>query len=226
MSSARSQARVARGLRACQRRRAGRRRRGTRRRCAVRPGASVRACSTLARSRSGLSRRAGRRTPARATSTRRATSGWSRPKGTATTGTPWASAFWVMPMPAWQTTHDGALQDGGVRDEALDADVVGGGEAVGVDLAGGDDDVVGRAGERLAGDLGEPAVVLEQRRARHEHERPVQVVEPGRRLRRAAPRGRGRRGGPCWASRCAGTRTARRCRPGWRRRRGRRRRSW
>ena len=27
------------------------------------------------------------------------------PNGTATTGTPWASAFWMMPMPAWQTTQ-------------------------------------------------------------------------------------------------------------------------
>lgn len=31
---------------------------------------------------------------------RRATSGWSRPKGTATTGTAWASAFCVIPIPA------------------------------------------------------------------------------------------------------------------------------
>lgn len=36
---------------------------------------------------------------------RRATSGWSRPNGTATTGTPWASDFWVIPMPPWQTTQ-------------------------------------------------------------------------------------------------------------------------
>ena len=76
------------------------------------PGASVRASSTLARSRCGLSRCAGRRTPARATSTRRATSGWSRPKGTATIGTPWARAFWVMPMPAWQTTHTARSRTG------------------------------------------------------------------------------------------------------------------
>lgn len=43
--------------------------------------------------------------PAPATSTWRATSNCSRPKGTTHTGTPAASAFWVMPMPPWHTTQ-------------------------------------------------------------------------------------------------------------------------
>ncbi len=64
------------------------------------PGRILMASCTAVRSRAALSLRAGSRTPAPATSTRRATSGWSRPNGTATTGTPCARAFWVMPMPA------------------------------------------------------------------------------------------------------------------------------
>ena len=36
---------------------------------------------------------------------RRATSNWSRPKGTAQTGTPRASAFCVAPIPPWVTAH-------------------------------------------------------------------------------------------------------------------------
>jgi hypothetical protein len=39
------------------------------------------------------------------TSTRRATSYWSRPNGTTQTGTPPASAFWVAPMPPWVTAQ-------------------------------------------------------------------------------------------------------------------------
>ena len=41
--------------------------------------------------------------------------------------------------------------------------------------------------ERLAGDLDDPAVVLEERGAVDEHERSVEVVEPGRRFRRGLP---------------------------------------
>ena len=67
--------------------------------------ANVAAMRWAARSRAGLSLRAGSRTPAPATWTLRATSGWSRPNGTATTGTPWARDFWVMPMPTWQTVQ-------------------------------------------------------------------------------------------------------------------------
>src|SRR5215208_5241695 len=63
------------------------------------------ASRTLLRRRSGRSREAGSRVPASATSTCLATSNWSRPNGTTHTGTPAASAFWVMPMPPWQTTQ-------------------------------------------------------------------------------------------------------------------------
>ena len=51
------------------------------------------ASRTLVRSRAGVNFLAGRRVPQRATSTRRATSNWSRPNGTAHTGTPRSSAF-------------------------------------------------------------------------------------------------------------------------------------
>ena len=59
-----------------------------------------------ARSRAASSRLAGRLTPAPASTTRRATSGWSRPNGTATTGTPAATDRVTMPNPAWQTTAE------------------------------------------------------------------------------------------------------------------------
>ena len=52
-----------------------------------------------------MSRGAGSRVPAPATSTRRATSSWSRPNGTTHTGTPAASAFCVAPAPPWVIAH-------------------------------------------------------------------------------------------------------------------------
>lgn len=45
----------------------------------------------------------------------------------------------------------------GVRDEALDANVGPSSEGGGVDVGGGDDRADGLTGERLAGDLGQPA---------------------------------------------------------------------
>ena len=63
------------------------------------------ACRTFADSRAAVSFFAGRRVPQRATSTRRATSNWSRPNGTTHTGTPRARAFWVPPMPPWVIAH-------------------------------------------------------------------------------------------------------------------------
>ena len=62
-------------------------------------------------------------TPAPASTTRRATSGWSRPNGTATIGTPAAIAFCTMPMPLWQTTAAARSSTGACGDEALDAHV-------------------------------------------------------------------------------------------------------
>ena len=62
------------------------------------PGLNSIAASTAFKRREGERRLGERRTPARANSTRRAVSSWSRPNGTTTTGTPAASAFWVMPM--------------------------------------------------------------------------------------------------------------------------------
>ena len=68
-----------------------------------------------------------------------------------------------------------ALEQRRVREEALDADVGRRGQAGRVDVGGRDDDVERLAGERGAGDLGEPAVVLEQRRAGDEHERLLEL---------------------------------------------------
>jgi hypothetical protein len=60
------------------------------------PSVMVIACRTLADSRAAVSFLAGRRVPQRATSTRRATSNWSRPNGTTHTGTPRARAWLKM----------------------------------------------------------------------------------------------------------------------------------
>src|SRR4029077_15911542 len=62
-------------------------------------------CRTSANSRAAVSFFAGKRVPQPATSTRRATSNWSRPNGTTHTGTPRARAFWVAPIPPWVTAH-------------------------------------------------------------------------------------------------------------------------
>ena len=72
----------------------------------LRPVAEEIASRTARASRSGVKgARGGRRTPARAISARLAVSSWSRPKGTTTTGTPAARAFWAIPIPPWHTTH-------------------------------------------------------------------------------------------------------------------------
>src|SRR5262249_41613584 len=76
------------------------------------PAVMVIASRTLTRSRSGCRRLAGSRVPAPVTSTRRATSSWSRPKGTTQTGTPRASAFWVAPMPPWVMAQTAAASTG------------------------------------------------------------------------------------------------------------------
>lgn len=65
----------------------------------------VAAFSTAARNRAGVSRLGGSRVPQEATSTRRATSPWSRANGTTQTGTPRLSAFTVVPIPPCVTTH-------------------------------------------------------------------------------------------------------------------------
>lgn len=45
-------------------------------------------------------------TPVPHSTTRRATSGWSRPKRTTTIGTPAHADVVTIPMPPWQTTAD------------------------------------------------------------------------------------------------------------------------
>jgi len=82
------------------------------------PSARSIASCTLTRRRSGLSRRADSRAPAPATSTRRATLSRSRPNGTAHTGTPRASAFWVAPMPPCVTAKAARSSDGTVGHES------------------------------------------------------------------------------------------------------------
>ena len=69
------------------------------------PGLIDIASIALAFSRFTVSRRAGRRVPQCARSTRRATSNWSRPWGTTHTGTPRASAFCVAPIPPCVMAH-------------------------------------------------------------------------------------------------------------------------
>jgi hypothetical protein len=59
---------------------------------------------TASRRRSRVSFFDARLTPAPASVTRRATSGWSRPNGTTASGTPAATDFCTMPIPPWQTT--------------------------------------------------------------------------------------------------------------------------
>ena len=151
------------------------------------PARSPIARRTAALSRSGVSFRTGSRTPAPATSTRGATSGWSRPKGTATTGTPWASAFCVVHT---GVTDDagGALEQQRVRHETFDVHIGRRIQAGGVDVRGRDDDVEGLAREGRAHDLRQAAVVLEQGRAADEDERLPQLIEPDRRRRRLGRR--------------------------------------
>ncbi len=72
-----------------------------------------------------------------------------------------------------------SLEQGCVREEALDPNIGRRSQARGIDLCGRDDDVERLADERSRGNLGEPAVVLEKRRAGDEHELPLQLVEPG-----------------------------------------------
>ena len=122
------------------------------------------ASRTFARRRSGFRRRAGRRVPAPATSTRRATSNWSRPKGMAQTGTPWARAFWVMPMPPWVIAQARAGEYRSVRGEGEDGRVRRRPGALHADGGQRCDHVVRLLGQGDEGVAHEPAVVLEVRR--------------------------------------------------------------
>jgi hypothetical protein len=69
------------------------------------PSVNVIASRTFARNRAAVSLLATSRVPQRATSTRRATSAWSRANGTTQTGTPRSSALTVVPIPSWVTAH-------------------------------------------------------------------------------------------------------------------------
>jgi hypothetical protein len=61
--------------------------------------------------------------PTPASAIRRATSGWFRPDGTATTGTPLATALAGDPRPAGAHHRGGPLLHGAVGDEPLDPEL-------------------------------------------------------------------------------------------------------
>ncbi len=142
---------------------------------------------TAARRRSGDRRLWCSRTPASAISTRRATSNWSRQNGTTQTGTPAASARWVVPCPPWETTHAARAMIGPCGQEALDARVRGRREGRGVDRGGRHDQRHVLARERLERRGDQALVGLVGRRRRHEHDRAGLAREPVRRIGRRLP---------------------------------------
>ena len=175
-------------------------------------GAAIEIASrTLERSRSGLSSRAGSRVPAPDLDPRRATSNWSRPKGTTQTGTPSASAFWVAPMPPWVIAQLACSSTGRVGDEREHGRVTGrrAGRSV---LAAGSVATTWKGSPASAVERRphEPAVVLEIGRGRHEHEWRLDRRELGGQLGRAGPRRRARPGRRWRARRSADSRRARR----------------
>ena len=148
------------------------------------PGLHAIASRILACSRRGFSCRAGRRAPEPDTSTRLATSSWSRPNGTAHTGTPLASAFWVAPIPPWVTAHTARSEHRRVRDEPLHLRVGGDLDARGFLRGQRRYHVQLLVGQRLQRAVHQPCVVLKLGGGGDEHDR----------ARNAARRARGRNG--------------------------------
>ncbi len=152
------------------------------------PSRLVMARRTWLRSRSAPSFWAGSRVPALATSTRRATSSWSRPNGTTHTGTPAASAFCVAPAPPWVIAQTARSNSGPCEMNLSTRALAGRNVELGCRECRHHLHVlIGQGVERCAD---KPSVVLELGGGGHEHEWPRDLIQPGRRLARRLPAAR------------------------------------